>query len=61
MSRYVVLRREREKSFYYEKSEQPLPHPLVYEPEPVKTGLLDKDGNSIYRLPDGIGFLRKPD
>ena len=29
----------------------------VYEAEPVYTGLLDADGNAIYRTMDKIGFL----
>lgn len=29
----------------------------VYEPEPLDTGLLDADGNAIYRTMDKIGFL----
>ena len=29
----------------------------VYEAEPVYTGLLDADGNAIYRIKDKIGFL----
>ena len=30
----------------------------VHEPEPVNTGLLDKDGNEIIRVMDQIGFVR---
>lgn len=59
MIRYVSIR-EPSRSFSGEQA-QPLPHPIVYEREPIKTGLFDKDGNPIYRLPDGIGFLRKSD
>ena len=40
------------------KGQPPLPHPQVFVGEPVDTGLIDKDGTSIYRLPDRIGFLR---
>lgn len=29
----------------------------VMEPEPVKTGLLDKDGNDIWRIMSPIGFV----
>ena len=29
----------------------------VYEAEPAYTGLLDADGNAIYRTMDKIGFL----
>jgi len=39
----------------------PLPHPQVFVGEPVDTGLIDKDGTTIYRLPDRIGFLREKD
>ena len=34
-----------------------LPQPQVAEREPVWTGLVDADGNRIYKLPDPIGFL----
>ena len=30
----------------------------VYEPEPTDTGLLDKDGNQVFRIMDQIGFVR---
>lgn len=30
--------------------------PTVIEREPRDTGLLDKDGNRLWRLPDPIGF-----
>lgn len=30
----------------------------VHEQEPVKTGILDKDGNPIFRVMDQIGFVR---
>ena len=33
----------------------------VHEPEPVKTGVLDKDGNPIIRVMDQIGFVRLKD
>lgn len=29
----------------------------VYEPEPVKTGILDKDGNMVWRVVSPIGFV----
>ena len=41
--------------------EQPaptLPHPTIYVSEPVDTGILNSDGNAIYKGPDVIGFLR---
>lgn len=31
----------------------------VHEPEPVKTGILDKDGRPIFRTIDPIGFVRR--
>jgi len=33
--------------------------PQVFEGEPQATGLLDVDGNPIFRGPDRIGYLRK--
>ncbi len=29
----------------------------VLEPEPIKTGILDKDGNDIWRVMSPIGFV----
>jgi len=40
-----------------ERLTPPLPHPSVFVGEPVNTGLLDKDGRRLCRLPDCIGFL----
>lgn len=37
---------------------QPLGQPTVYDAGPVTTGLLDKDGNEIIRVPDQIGFVQ---
>jgi hypothetical protein len=39
---------------------QPLGHPVVSD-GPVWTGLVDKNGNNIWRLPDQIGFVRSRD
>lgn len=57
MSRYVTLA-QGPKS-YLDAPAQPLPHPIVYDRDPIKTGLLDKDGREIYRLPDEIGYIRR--
>lgn len=38
-----------------------LPHPTAYAGGPVETGLFDKEGTPIYRLPDPIGYLRNKD
>lgn len=35
----------------------PMPHPTVYEAEPIDTGLLDASGNRIFRHPEKIGFF----
>ena len=64
MPRYVTLRQpQRQRSWYdfghdHEVSAPPLGQPSVYDPGPVDTGILDKDGNRIYRTPDAIGFVR---
>ncbi len=42
---------------WYELPPQPLPHPTAFVSEPVRTGILDPDGNDIFRAPDPIGFL----
>ena len=57
MSRYVVAPKPKADSFWDDRMVQPLGHPLVFVSEPIKTGLLDKDGNPIYRLPAEIGYL----
>lgn len=33
----------------------------VHEPEPRDTGLIDKDGNKIWRVMSPIGFVRFED
>jgi hypothetical protein len=57
MSRYVTLAKPPRASQVVEQA-QPLPHPTVHDLDPIKTGILDKDGHDIYRLPDAIGFIR---
>jgi hypothetical protein len=62
MPRYVTLRQPRRQTrsdYGYEPYVQPLGHPVVYDPGPVDTGLLDKDGNRIYRSADQIGFVER--
>jgi hypothetical protein len=58
MSRYVSKPPEADFG-YWEQPAPPLPHPTVFASEPIRTGLLDKDGNDIFRMPDPIGFLAK--
>jgi hypothetical protein len=55
VARYVSKRQPA--AFIEAPAPQSLPHPTVDSQEPVKTGILDKDGNPIYRLPDPIGYL----
>jgi len=38
---------------------QPVGNPMVYDRGPVDTGILDRDGNAIARMPDEIGFYAK--
>jgi hypothetical protein len=49
----------RPKQFLEPQPAPALPHPVAYVSEPVKTGILDKDGREIYWVPDPIGFLPK--
>jgi hypothetical protein len=58
MTRYIAIPRAETKAVY-ETVSPPLAHPQVFVADPIKTGLLDKDGNPIYRIPDPIGFLEK--
>lgn len=51
--------RPRNRDYLDDQAAPPLPHPITYVQEPVKTGLLDAEGNPIYRLPDPVGFLPK--
>lgn len=67
MSRYVIMRgraggktSDVPRAFdYWDQPAPPLPHPTAFQAEPVATGLLDQDGNQIWKAPDPIGFLAK--
>jgi hypothetical protein len=52
----------RETQWWHEMPERyeetTVPSVTVFPTEPVKTGLLDQDGNPIMRNPERIGFLR---
>jgi len=41
----------------YEQPAPPLPHPTAFASEPMRTGILDQDGNDIFKVPDPVGFL----
>lgn len=57
MPRYVSIRRAEKASWWFDQG--PLtPSLTVDDHEPVDTGLLDADGNSIMRLPNPVGFGR---
>jgi hypothetical protein len=60
LSRYIAIPKTGTTAVH-ETTCPPLAHPQVFVDDPVKTGLIDKDGNPIYRLPDPIGFLAKKD
>lgn len=63
MSRYVIkAQAAKPRSWwgdYHDASPvAPVGPPQVFVPDaPTDTGLLDKEGNAIFRLPDPIGFL----
>lgn len=63
MARYVIARQKPPPHSWYDfgrdhdAPSQPLGQPNVYDPGPVKTGLVDKDGNEICRTQDRIGFV----
>lgn len=61
MTRYVIKpqRPPRADDDYHWRPMHQLGHPSVFFSDPVPTGLLDADGNQIYRSPDPVGFLRK--
>lgn len=64
MPRYVAIRQQKKpaRSDYCCEpygSIQPLGQPMVCDTGPVDTGLLDKDGNRIFRAPDPIGFVER--
>ena len=52
--RYVVVRPRAE----WDDEKPMLEGKTVHEQEPVKTGLIDEDGNPIFRMTDPIGFVR---
>ncbi len=53
--RYVAIR---PRQGWEELRETPLLEAkMVHEPEPIDTGLLDPEGNSIYRVTGPIGFV----
>jgi hypothetical protein len=58
MSRYVVGR-PRVGEDYYDRPMHQLGHPTVFVQEPANTGLLDPDGNPIFKIADPIGFVQK--
>lgn len=60
VSRYAIRRPTPARS-WWDTPAPPLPHPQSYVSDPVKTGVLDADGNEIYRMPDPVGFLRPKD
>lgn len=58
MSRYVTrARRPRSGDDDWYQVTPPLGHPTVFVPEPADTGLVDADGNPIFKVPDPMGFL----
>ena len=58
--RYVTLRPRSTK--WDDLQETPvLQGDTVHEQEPVNTGLLDKDGRTLFRIMDQIGFVRFED
>lgn len=44
---------------WYEQPAPPLPHPTAFVSEPVPTGIMDQDGNAIFKAPDPVGFLAR--
>jgi hypothetical protein len=59
MSRYVIMTGRSCGFDWYEQPAPPLPHPMSYVAEPARTGILDQDGNDIFKVPDPVGFLAK--
>lgn len=59
MSRYVIRPKQQLDEGWWEQSASPLPHPTVFVSEPVRTGILDPDGNDIFKVPDPVGFLAR--
>ena len=61
MSRYVTKPKPKASDGADAPQASPLPHPQVFVADPIKTGLVDKDGHDLYRLPDPVGFVRWQD
>lgn len=62
MSRYFVRRAQHRAALYVENEHygRPQDHmPSVPDHEPVFTGLLDADGEKIWREPRSIGFGKR--
>lgn len=57
MSRYVI--RPVRSNDWWEQPAPPLPHPTSFVSEPIRTGILDPDGNDIFKMPDPVGFLAR--
>lgn len=61
MPRYVA-KRPAPRSWWEGEGDGPVvTHVEVEGPASAATGLLDRDGNELLRLPDRIGFLRFED
>lgn len=56
MPRYTIWPWAGDEDAWYQA--QRLPHPVVYPSEPSFTGVLNAEGQPIYKLPDPIGFVR---
>lgn len=62
MSRYFVRRRRPRASDWYEFDDDPLlPTIEVADHEDVDTGLVDKNGETIMRAPNPMGFGKDAD
>ena len=60
MPRYVTLRPR--SATWDDLQETPsLEGKTVFEPDAVDTGLLDKEGRTLFRIMDQIGFVRFED
>lgn len=58
MPRYVIRPSTKERCDLGDHQPPPtLPHPTVFSSEAVKTGVIDVDGNSIWRMPEAVGYL----
>ncbi len=57
MPRYVTGNPKERASWWHDDTPM-LPHLTVDDHTPVDTGLVDAEGNPIYRLPNPIGFGR---